>query len=40
MDIQSTYSAGMGYKAWKELYGKLVRDEARFTAKYPNTGML
>jgi len=37
MDIQSTYNAGMGYKEWKELYGKIVRDEARFSEKYPDS---
>lgn|GEM_PF-6772161 len=39
-DIQASFAAGISYKEWKELYHKIVRDEARFEAKYPNSKYL
>ncbi|SFM38640.1 hypothetical protein [Pelosinus propionicus] len=35
-EIQGMYGAGMNYQDWKQGYGKLVRDEAKFSAKYPD----
>ena len=37
LDILATYKIGFNHRVWKDLYGKLVRDEARFSVKYPDS---
>jgi len=36
-DIISFYKAGMFYHDWRSLYSILIRDEGRFSQRYPNS---